>query len=246
MAASFDARADSYAEAAVVQRELAGWLAEWLEPADATRTLRAVDLGAGEGLFTRQLVGRFAAVAAVDLAPRMVRLGAAGLPEASWEVADAWQWAPAADAAADRLYSASLLQWCPDPASVLRRWRAAVGPGGRMLHGFYVAPSLVEWQSLQPSPPPFTWRTPREWLARFRAAGWKVLRSEVDERTFRFPAAIDLLRFFHHTGVTIPGQLTAGQTRSILRELDRRHPPCNGHGGVPSDWTFMRVEAEPA
>lgn len=243
MPASFDARADSYAEAAVVQRELASWLVEWLEPAETTRGLSAIDLGAGDGLFTQYLLGRFQGLTAVDISPRMVERGAARFPDAAWQVGDAWNWLPAGGPA-DRLYSASLLQWCPDPQAVLGRWREVAAPAARMLHGFYAAPTLDEWHSLQPNPAPVTWRTPREWLARFRAAGWRVMRSETTVRTFRFPSAIDLLRFFHRTGVADPGQLTAGQTRAILRELDRRHAAANGASGVPTEWTFMRIEVE--
>ena len=244
MTPSFNSRADTYAEAAVVQRDLAAWLAQWLEPAAATGRLGALELGAGDGLFTERLAGRFDWLQAVDSAPRMVERGAFRVPGIHWLLGDAWTLEPTPSRQPDRLYSASLLQWCPDPAAVLRRWRECLRPGGRALQGFYASPTLAEWHSLSPANSPFAWREPAAWLQHFRAAGWSVLRSETETREYRFPSAIDLLRFFHRTGATAPPRLSAGQLRTMLRELDRRHPSTNGTRGVPTEWTFMRIEAQ--
>ncbi len=52
--ARFNRAAPVYERHAVVQEAMAGWLAEWLPPEIGT----ALEIGAGTGLFTRQLVGR--------------------------------------------------------------------------------------------------------------------------------------------------------------------------------------------
>ena len=136
----------------------------------------------------------------------MVERGRSAVPSARWQVGDAWS----LDAApVDRLYSASLLQWCPTPRKTLAHWRDSVKPGGRMLHGFYVAPTLWEWETLAGSSPGLKWRTADEWDAAFREAGWRVLRREVQQRSVRFDSALALLRFFHKTGAATPMRISS-------------------------------------
>ena len=240
MIAKFNDRSDSYARSAVVQRDLAVWLADWLEPSGPGAPLAALELGAGDGLFTRLLARRFVRLSAVDLAPRMVDRGQRLLPHVQWRVADAWclDGEPV-----DRLFSASLLQWCDDPIPVLRHWRTLVKRGGRMLHGFYVAPTLIEWQSLAETRSPVDWRSPSQWLACFREAGWHVLRSEAHVRARPFASALELLRFFHHTGALTPGRTPIGRLRGILTDYDRNFAFPKGTSGVTTTWTFFRIEA---
>lgn len=237
---AYNRRAASYAHHAVVQRDLADWLAEWLPPASQAATRSAIEVGAGDGLFTRHLVSRYARLIAIDAAPLMVELGRTKLPRAEWRVADAWTLNVAP---ADCLASASLLHWCSDPAAILERWRRAIKPGGTMLHGFYVAPTLPEWQSITPAPSPVRWRSPDEWEALFRRAGWTILRSQARTQTRAFESAIDLLRFLHHTGGATPRGTTLSRLRQTLAEYHRRFAAPHNHGAVSSTWTTFRIEA---
>ncbi|MBX3425035.1 MAG: methyltransferase domain-containing protein [Pirellulales bacterium] len=243
MTAAFDARAHSYAKHAFIQRDAAAWLAEWLEPQGSTASLAAIEFGPGDGVFTRRLAGRFASLRAVEIAPRMVARGAKALPEVVWSVGDAWRPERLGRQLVDRLYSSSMLQWCPDPTGVLRRWRRQLRPGGRTLNGFYVAPTLSEWRSLGAACSPFVWRSPHDWTRTFADAGWRVLRSESQTRKYLFPTALDLLRFFHRTGAVVPQKTPAGAVRRMLRELDRRYAASSTARGVPTEWTFFRIEA---
>src|SRR3972149_878124 len=86
---AFDRRADSYARFAVVQHRLAAWLAGGVGAAAAAADVTALELGAGDGLFTRFLAPRYAPLTAVDIAPRMVDAGRRGMPCVSWRVGGA-------------------------------------------------------------------------------------------------------------------------------------------------------------
>jgi SAM-dependent methyltransferase len=253
IAPCFNECAESYADHAVVQRALAAWLAEWLEPSQSLRELSALELGAGDGCFTRYLAERAGRLTAIDEAPRMVRRGRRAVSSARWRVGDAWT---IAAEPVERLYSASLLQWCPSPVETLRHWRRAVKPGGRMLHGFYVAPTLWEWESLAGPARGLAWRTPAEWEEAFQEAGWRVLRHEAQHRSVRLESALALLRFFHKTGAATPVGTGAGKLQRMLREYDARfawnatvnadstEAPANAlAGGVVSTWAFFRIEA---
>lgn len=235
----FNDRADSYTQAAVVQRALAKWLAEWIEPIEQTRWLTALELGPGDGLFTRVLAARFDSLTAVDNAPQMVERGRRALPDVEWEVDDAWQ---IERLAFDRVYSASFLQWCDDPEQSLSNWHALAKPGTRMLHGFYVAPTLKEWQTIALSRSPIRWRSAEEWIACFREAGWNVLRSDSHSHTQRFPSALELVRFFHRTGATTAKQTSASGLRKMISDYNTRFPATDGSPGVESQWTFFRIE----
>ncbi|MCC6491469.1 MAG: methyltransferase domain-containing protein [Pirellulales bacterium] len=238
MNARFNERAATYRQAAVVQRQLADWLAEWLEEKQTLLGKSAIELGAGDGLFTQRLAPRLDRVTAIDAAPQMVSRGRGRVPHVQWRVGDAWRLdAPAVD----RLYSASLLQWLPQPAQALRRWRHLVKPQGRMLHGFYTAPTLTEWAAAVSDCSPLAWRTADQWSASFRDAGWDVLRSESSTRNVRFDSSLDLLRFFHRTGAVAPRGLGAGSLRPLLDQYDRQY--ALPQGGVRSTWTFFRIEA---
>jgi SAM-dependent methyltransferase len=240
MRAKFNDSAHTYSQYAVVQRRLAAWLAEWLEPPRHTAALSALELGAGDGIFTQLLAGRFARTTAVDLAPRMVRQGESRLPQVDWHIDDGWQYRCRP---VDRLYSASFLHWCDDPGSVLRRWRGLVKHDGQSLHGFYTAPTLVEWQSTAGWSPPVRWRTRSHWEELFREAGWKILRSGARVHQELFSSALAVLQFFHRTGAVIPRRSSIGTLRRILAAIERMSTAVDGRPVVATTWTFLRIEA---
>jgi SAM-dependent methyltransferase len=232
----FNEHADSYTQYATIQRDLAAWLAEWLE---ANSLRAAIEVGAGTGMFTQYLAGRFRHLTAIDLAPRMLERGRRLLPTVRWCEADAWQ---LEGKPVDRIYSASLLHWCQSPATVLQTWRRLVKQHGRMLHGFYVAPTLVEWQQVAKELTPFEWRSQSQWTNYFAEAGWHVLRCELQTQTYRFDSSRKLLGFFHRTGAYTPRRTPVDRLRRTMAEYDRRFAIANGTPGVTSTWTFMRIE----
>ena len=236
---AFEDRATSYSRLAIVQRHLANWLAEWLEPPRIAAWQTALEFGAGDGLFTQFAADRYASYIATDIAPRMVQLGRRRLPHVTWQEADAWD---SKGPMVDRLFSASLLQWCPTPEQVLRRWRDIVAPGGRMLHGFYVLPTLAEWYSVAPYRPPLEWHTANDWQRFFRKAGWRVLRCDCRTHSQAFPSALELVRFLRHTGATCGASPSIGDLRQQIVAYNREFSLRDRHGGVRSTWTMFRIE----
>jgi SAM-dependent methyltransferase len=236
---AYEHRAESYSQRAVVQRKLAAWLAEWIEDSSNRDNLEALEFGAGDGIFTRILTRCFCRLTATDLSPKMVQQGRRRLPKIDWHVADAWNYA---GDTVDRLYSASLLQWCPDPERVLREWRDTAKRGARMLHGFYVAPTLPEWYSISSNRSPLEWRSPHEWECMVREAGWSLLRSESRACKQEFPSGLDFIRFLRHTGATCRGTSSIAELREMIADYERGFPAHDG--GITSTWTFFRLEAE--
>jgi malonyl-CoA O-methyltransferase len=235
----FDARAPEYARHARPQAVMVAALARTL-PAGAGA--EALELGAGTGLLTRELVRLGYRVTATDSAPGMIAEGARGVPGAAWEKRDAW--APGV-ACCDRLFSANLLQWAADPVAVLRAHRAALRPGGVMAHVVFTEPTLRELREVAGPVSPLTWRSAEAWLAAATAAGLRVRRSEGVEVRAHYADARALLHALHGTGaVSGKAVFGPGALRRVLREYDRRF--ATGAGGVYATWAGVCFEADVA
>ena len=230
--ASFDRAASSYERHAEVQTAMAAWLAEWIPPDLG----RAIEIGAGTGLFTRQLVARAGSVVATDAAPAMVAAGRSAVPDAGWRTMRAEVPLPGPW---EGIYSSSMLQWAGAPAEMLRAWRDTLAPGGRVLTGLFAADSLPELRALGVEPP-LVWRTPAEWREAVASAGLRLSRDEADTRVFRHASALELFRMLHGLGSAPARRLTVGGLRRLLAAYEARF---GREGGVDSTWTFYRFEA---
>jgi len=217
-----------------VQRAMAEWLAEWLP---AERKGRALELGAGPGLFTQLLEPWDGSLTASDISPAMCALGRQALPTVHWEVMTAeapesgpWDW----------IFSSSMLQWVADPAAAFAAWRGCLAPNGRLLSGFFVNDSLSEWRQLAGDSTPLAWRTPAEWRACLQRAGFRVLRDEAKTRVFSHPSAHAFLRSLHGVGAAPARRFPGARLRRLLKEYEARH---GSPQGVRATWTFYRIEA---
>lgn len=231
----FDRRAAHYEAHAPVQRAMAAWLAEWL-PVEIESP--AIELGAGTGLFTRQLVGRTNRLVATDASARMVEIGKSNVPQADWAVAEASN--PPTAGPYCWIFSSSLVQWLPDPLATFRAWHHASAPGARMLGGWFILGTLREFFDLCPEASPFAWRDAQEWVDLLRQAGWDRVRVEKFEVQRFHPDSASMLREIHDAGAVVPRRLSPARLRSALRDYDRNHRAVEG---VPGTFVFQRVEA---
>ena len=231
----FDRRAAHYEAHAPVQRAMAAWLAEWL-PVEIESP--ALELGAGTGLFTRQLVGRTNRLVATDASARMVEIGKSNVPQADWIVAEASN--PPTAGPYCWIFSSSLVQWLPDPLATFRAWHHASAPGARMLGGWFILGTLREFFDLCPEASPFAWRDAPEWVDLLRQAGWDRVRVEKLEVQRFHPDSASMLREIHDAGAVVPRRLSPARLRSALRDYDRNHRTDEG---VPGTFVFLRVEA---
>lgn len=232
--ASFSRAAARYRDHAQIQRAMADWLAEWIP---AARTGRALELGAGPGLFTERLLPWSGPLLATDLSAAMCAAGAARLPNLEWRRATA-EHPPAGPW--DFVFTSSMLQWLADPVAALSEIRAQLAPrGGRLLAGLFIAPTLPEWENLARIAP-LPWRTAAQWLAALRAAGLHPIRSDTRTVAVEFPSAQSLLRSLHSAGAAPHRRLPPARLRRLLSDYDARHHTARG---VTSTWTFFRFEA---
>lgn len=236
----FDECAPSYEAHAHIQKKVAAWSADWLD--DRASRLTALELGAGTGFFTKHLAQRgFASLRATDVSERMMAIGKQALPQIEWRVMDAWR---PSSPRVDRLYSCSLLQWAPCPATTLRRWRSLLAPRGRLLATFFVHGTLQELFPQESCLCALQWRSNKQWLSVFADAGWTVLRTSSWRHKQHFASPVAALRSLHGTGAVGGGKTSPGELRRLLASYRAEHATARGE--VPLTWSALRVEAQPA
>jgi SAM-dependent methyltransferase len=123
----FNGVADVYDQVLPFFAGFARQIAAALEVPDGAQVL---DLAAGRGALSRELVGRAGRVVAVDAAPRMVELLARDLPEVDGRVMDAAELA-FPDATFDLVVMGFALHIVADPVAVVAEVRRVLRPGGR-------------------------------------------------------------------------------------------------------------------
>ncbi len=230
----FNRCAETYDAYAAPQRAFAARVGQFIQIGAETDIL---ELGAGTGALTRSIFDAAnCLVHATDASPAMVRLGRENVPQARWSQLDAF--AEAVPESKLQL-SSGLLQWATDPAHVLRKWKAALRPGGRMVHAFPCEPCLCEWRLLVPEGP-VHWRDESAWSLIFEAAGLKLCRKQLWIDTMLFASALDMIRAMHRSGVTGRARLGAGRLRNAMRRYEAEHRVAEG---IAATWAWLAIEA---
>lgn len=233
---TFGRKADSYDKHAHVQSDAAAWLTEWLP--ETSNMARCLEMGAGTGLLTQHLAGRFAHLESSDISSEMLEICQQRVPGAICRIRDAWQ-APTSRERWDVLASSSLLQWAPCPLSVMQQWAQLVRPNGRLILGFFAAPSLPEMMEVIEGDGPVAWRSPKQWQEVFRKAGYTQVRMEAESRSYSYPSALDFWKSLHGTGATVSRRI---KPSAMLRFLRNYEASFKNDAGVYATWTFCRVE----
>ncbi|HEY8931756.1 MAG TPA: methyltransferase domain-containing protein [Rariglobus sp.] len=221
-----------------MQDSIADWLAEW---APSERHGRALELGAGPGVFTRRLLPWSGDLIASDMSEAMCHEASLLFPDVEWRVMRAE--APHGEEAHDWIFTSSMLQWVDNPRAVFAAWRRALKPGGRVLAGLFAEGSLPELRALTHGWTPLTWRLPEEWAESLEQGGLRLVRSESHTRVFHHRSALHLMRSLHGVGAAPFHQFSPGRLRRILSDYDTLHRDAHG---VRSTWVFHRFEAERA
>lgn len=144
---AFDRAAQTYDDAAVLQREVCTRMLEHLDPVKM-QPQHVLDVGTGTGFAVGLLMKRYkkAQITAVDLAPEMLKQAA---KHGSWFrkprliCADA-DHLPLADHSVDMLVSSLMLQWSGDLERTLREFKRVLKPGGVLMFATFGPDTLKE------------------------------------------------------------------------------------------------------
>ncbi|HUO23710.1 MAG TPA: methyltransferase domain-containing protein [Caulobacteraceae bacterium] len=231
----FGAAAETYGEAARVQRRIAEALARDILAEPIAARARVLELGCGGGLLTALVAPALDPDlwVASDIAPAM--LGVLGRTVTHGAVArvamDAE--APCMAPGFDLVCSSLTLQWLADPARALARWRALVRPGGILAFATLLEGSFGEWRAAlkaagapQPQPSLPTLDALLSWAPGARAHTLSLTEPHA--------SALDFLKSSRRAGVDagLARALDAGIMRRAIRALDRLGPAATYHAAI--------------
>lgn len=145
IARAFDAAA-AYDAHAVVQRQVADWLAERIV-AVAPPAPRVLEVGCGTGFLTGATLSRLVCPdwLMTDIAPAMLARGMAAHPAVRGRVMDGEYPDLPGESPFDLIVSSLAVQWFGDLDAGLRRLAGMLAPGGRMLVTTLVRGTFAAW-----------------------------------------------------------------------------------------------------
>ncbi|MGB0417089.1 MAG: class I SAM-dependent methyltransferase [Coraliomargarita sp.] len=232
----FAQRATTYDAHASVQADAARWLSQWL-PVEAKGS-KCLELGAGTGLFTQYLPHCFGSVISTDISPEMLHICRSRVPNADYRLQDAWEAVSQAEEF-EMIVASSLIHWSPDPVAALQHWSQSLSSNGRILLGFFAAPSLPEMEQVIDERGPVEWRCPETWAELIAQTGMSVLRMEAETKRYYFPSAMHFWKTLHGTGATVSRKLKPSAMLKLFHNYEDRFKDDTG---VYATWTFCRVE----
>ncbi|MDO6823210.1 malonyl-ACP O-methyltransferase BioC [Marinobacter sp. 1_MG-2023] len=194
IARGFGTARATYESVSRLQRLMGNAMFEELQQPSASQNnlpCHVLDLGCGTGWFTRKLVGLGCVVSimGMDLSPGMIGHAGASSPSGiDWVVGDA-ESIPLPDQSCDLIFSNLMIQWCTDPAPVLRECRRVLRPGGRLAISTLLEGTLWEldqaWNQADPGQKHINRFEPE---AAFRAAVSRELsEAKIETKTLRLP-----------------------------------------------------------
>ncbi|MDT8451151.1 MAG: malonyl-ACP O-methyltransferase BioC [Gammaproteobacteria bacterium] len=152
---AFDKAAESYDQAAVLQKEVCKRLLEKLEVVRLSPQW-ILDAGSGTGEAVRPLQKKYkkAEVVLLDLSERMLKkaAGQGALFRKPHQVCANIESLPFADNSFDLLFSSLAMQWCNDPGATLVEFKRVLKPGGLLQFATFGPDTLKElrasWQQV--------------------------------------------------------------------------------------------------
>ncbi len=235
---SFSRHAEHYERHAGLQRIMAEKLAAYL-PQPLPQ--RITEVGCGTGLFTRHLLDRNPKRLVLnDIAPGMIAYlqSRLALPQetrilpGNAEKIDF----PAADLIAGN----AVFQWFEDEQTTLRRFHAALAPGGRILFSTFGPDTLKEFRETAAMQSPTDLRSLKAWESALRTAGFEVEASRRELKRTHYPDTLALIRTLQQMGAAPLRMLSAGDLRRKMRAFDQRYAI---DGGVPATWELLYLSA---
>lgn len=251
---NFGRAASSYAQVAVLQREVETRLIEQLDFLEDRQPIRILDLGCGPGRASAAMKKRWpkAQVIAIDAALPMLK----EVPKQTrfWRpikrvCADVSQ-LPIADASVDVIFSSLCLQWVNDLPATLAEFRRVLKSDGLLLFSTFGPDTLLElreayWQAGEKNPPLSPFAAIQQIGDAIIAAGFKnpVLDRELYQLTYSDVRS--LMKELKAIGATDarPQRLRgmAGKTR--FQNMSAAYEKLRDKSVLPSTWEVVTAMA---
>jgi len=222
-----------------------------------------LDLGCGDGRLTADLADRVAAgrVCGIDVDPDMIAFARRTHARHNLTFVEGDVRTFAFDGRATRIVSAACLHWVAEHDEVLRRCRAHLAPGGRLLlqmGGVGNCASVLKvaagvarespWSSyLQPFTTPWSFYGPEAYRAWLPQAGLRQLRAELTPKDMVHDGPDGLAGWMRTTWMPVlqrlPDALRPAFIAAVVERYLRAHPP-DAQGRTHVAMVRLEVEAE--
>lgn len=235
----FDHFAQCYSQNAFIQKDLIAWGAPFLDIIPLNNK-SVIELGAGTGLLTQYLLkNNPKCLLATDKSPQMILEGKQQVPEAQWQLMDAWNM-PIQPF--DHIFSSSLLQWAPHPEQVIANWTKNLKKGGTIHALFFIDQTLIELRQLVSLEKTLQWRTSDNWQTIFKNNDLKLRLCRNLTKSYQFQGALDLLKNLKQTGTSLKNHLCGSHLKKIINDYDGRFR-LKENIGIHSTWHFCQIVA---
>ena len=223
---------------------------------------RVLDIGCGNGTITAMIADRVpeGSVLGVDPSRNMIdfareHYGTEAHPNLRFELSDARSLPYQHEF--DRIVSFNAVHWVPDQAAVLRSIRAALKPGGEALLRFVPEGSrkcledviedvcqLPQWAHyFEKREKPYVHPTPEGYRALAEQNGLKVLRIEVEDKSWDFGSRQTFFDFCHVTFAEWTRFLPEPAWAEFITEvLDRYQPIAANTPAENNTFRFYQME----
>lgn len=233
----FDDFAHNYSQNAFIQKDLIDWGAPFFDIMPL-KDKSIIELGAGTGLLTRHLLKKnITHILATDKSPQMILEGKIQVPQAQWQLMDAWN---ISGLSFDHIFSSSLLQWAPNPTETIANWGKNLPAGGTIHALFFIDQTLNELRQLIPLERALQWKTTADWKMLFENAGLKVHFCRDLIKSYEFQSGLDLLKNLKQTGTSLRNHLCGSYLKKIIKDYDEQF---RLNKGVYSTWHFCQIVA---
>lgn len=238
--------AETYAENARFVSDLGAQILSWLGPGPGMRVL---DVGCGDGALTARIADAGAEVVGIDISPSLLEAARGrGLDVRELSVT-----ALPFEAEFDAVFSNAVLHWVMEPESAIKRMRAALKPGGRLVAEFgghgNVAAIVTAMRAAArlhdgdaELAAPWFYPTAAEYAALLQAGGFKVERAGLFPRQTPLPTGMSgwlgtfRAPFFAQFGDR--ADIVKADVENLLRPA-----LCDKSGNWTADYVRLRVEA---
>lgn len=249
VAAHFSKSGAVYARDAVIQKEVAAKLIEFLKLKTVPQQI--LDLGCGSGFLSRKLAERFpgAALDGIDIAPGMLELAEAEVPQAKFLLGDARSFDYSV--CYDLIMSSSAIQWMRPLEQLFLRLGRFLKSEGSLCFAVFCAGTFSELHELRkkiaPHKPPHSALPALEEVRRcLSEAGFRIVDSGECVLTQHYQSAEEFFRAIKQQGFT-GGNLSVGHVPLTRRELKRLIEAYNDTfgslSGVPATYQVQFFKA---
>ncbi|MBE1236804.1 malonyl-ACP O-methyltransferase BioC [Phaeovibrio sulfidiphilus] len=251
VARSFSQASPAYDARAGLQTVVGAALLDLLETGCSRAPEVLIDLGCGTGARTALLMDLHPGARAfgLDLAQGMARHAASRAPGAFYVTGD-MEALPFAPRVADLLYSSLAIQWCEDPASVLREAHRVLRPGGRFVFSTLLAGTLWQleegWRQVDSHVHVNRFRTGGDYRSLAENAGFRITAWREETRIETFPDVLALMRSVKGIGAR---NLNTGRRPGLtaparIAALARAFEPLRTLEGLPLTYRVLYVGLE--